>query len=157
MIFPSNAPSETDATSQQFTPPSKRQRMKHALYRTWHTLFPTLHHFWDKSFLGKIVALFAAPAVMALTITLPVVVTPYTGEGSTEKLPIAGSGSVDSRLIDFEEEGVEVERALIAEEEVVEEMHELKYNKWLMAAQCAFGPLWCVAVLFGKFIAVRGV
>jgi len=27
-------------------------------------------------------------------------------------------------------------------------LHELKYNKWLMAAQCAFGPLWCVAVLF---------
>ena len=154
-IFPSTTPSETDTASRQFTPPSKRQRVKHALYRTWHTLFPTLHHFWDKSFLGKVVALFAAPAVMALTITLPVVVTPYTAEGSTEKLPTIGSGSPDSRLIDFEEEGVEGERALIAEDELVEELHELKYNKWLMAAQCAFGPLWCVAVLFGKFITVR--
>ena len=154
MIFPSNTPSETDTASHQFTPPSKRQRVGHTLYRTWHTLFPTLHHFWDKSFLGKIVALFAAPAVMALTITLPVVVTPYTGEGSTEKLPTVESGSVDSRLIDFEEEGVEGERALIAEEELVEELDELEYNKWLMAAQCTFGPLWCVAVLFGKFAAV---
>lgn len=91
---------------------------------------------------------------MALTITLPVVVTPYTGEGSTEKLPMVGSGSVDSRLIDFEEEGVEGERALIAEEELVEELHELEYNKWLMAAQCALGPLWCVAVLFGEFATI---
>ena len=157
MIFPSNVPSETDTSSHRFTPPSKRQRVKHALYRTWHTLFPTLHHFWDKSFLGKIVALFAAPAVMALTITLPVVVTPYTAERSVEKLPTVDAGSRDSRLIDFEEEGVEEGRALIAEEEVVEELHELKYNKWLMAAQCIFGPLWCVAVLFGKFIPACGV
>jgi len=91
---------------------------------------------------------------MTLTITLPVVVTPYSAERSAEKLPTVGAGSVDSRLIDFEEEGVEVERALIAEEEVVDELHELKYNKWLMAAQCTFGPLWCVAVLFGESIPV---
>ena len=157
MAFPSNVPSETDTASHQFTPPSKRQRAKHALYRTWHTLFPTLHHFWGKTLLGKIVALFAAPAVMALTITLPVVVTPYAPERSIEKPPTADSASADSRLIDFEEEGVEAARALIAEEEVVEEMHELKYNKWLMAAQCTFGPLWCVAVLFGKSVPTRSV
>ena len=152
MMYPSNVPSETDTSSHRFTPPLKRHGVRHALYRTWHTLFPTLHHFWDKSFLGKIVALFAAPAVMALTITLPVVVTPYAPERPAEKPPTIGDGSRDSRLVDFEEEGVEGERALIAEEEVVEEMHELEYNKWLMAAQCIFGPLWCVAVLFGKFI-----
>lgn len=94
---------------------------------------------------------------MALTITLPVVVTPYTAERSVEKPPTVDAGSRDSRLIDFEEEGVEEGRALIAEEEVVEELHELKYNKWLMAAQCMFGPLWCVAVLFGEFIPACGV
>ena len=87
---------------------------------------------------------------MALTITLPVVVTPLVTEKSVEKPPAVMPGSPDSRLIDFEEEGVEVERALIAEEETVEELHELKYNKWLMAAQCIFGPLWCVVVLFGE-------
>jgi sodium/potassium/calcium exchanger 6 len=100
--------------------------------------------------MGKVVSLFAAPAVMALTITLPVVVTPYIAENSAEKLPGVLTGTTDSRLIDFEEEGVEVERALIAEEETVEEMQELRYNKWLMATQCIFGPLWCVAVLFGE-------
>ena len=146
VIFPSNLPSETDAASHQFTPPSKPQIVKDVLYRVWHVLFPTLHHFWDKSFVGKTAALFAAPAVMALTITLPVVVTPYVAENSAEKRT---TGTVDSRLIDFEEEGVEVERALIAEEETMEELHELKYNKWLMATQCIFGLLWCVAVLFG--------
>ena len=107
--------------------------------------------------MGKIVALFAAPAVMALTITLPVVVTPYRAEKSMEKLPTVGARSVDSRLVDFEEEGVEVGRALIAEQETVEELHELKYNKWLMAAQCVFGPLWCVAILFGKSVPASGV
>jgi sodium/potassium/calcium exchanger 6 len=93
---------------------------------------------------------------MALTITLPVVVTPLITEESAEKSPVTVAGSVDSRLIDFEEEGVEVERALIAEEETVEELHELKYNKWLMAAQCIFGPLWCVVVLFSKFFLIYG-
>lgn len=157
MMFSADLPSETDVSSHRFTPPLKRQGVGRALYRTWHTLFPTLHHFWDKSFLGKIVALFAAPAVMALTITLPVVVTPYAPQGPIEKPPTIGAGSRDSRLVDFEEEGVEGERALIAEEEVVEELHELEYNKWLMAAQCIFGPLWCVAVLFGEFIPACGV
>ena len=152
MIFPSNPPSETDASSHRFTPPSKRQRVKHVLYRVWHTLFPTLHHFWGKTLMGKVVSLFAAPAVMTLTVTLPVVVTPLEPEESVEKLPETAEGSTDSRLIDFEEEGVEVERALIAEEETAKELRELKYNKWLMAAQCIFGPLWCVAVLFGKIL-----
>lgn len=150
MIFPSNPASETDTASHRFTPPSKPQRVKHVLYRIWHVLFPTLHHFWDKTFVGKIVSLFAAPAVTALTITLPVVVTPFMVEDSVEKLATIGAESADPRLVDFEEEGVETERALIAEEETVEGLHEFDYNKWLTATQCVFGPLWCVAVLFGK-------
>ncbi|OSX57746.1 hypothetical protein POSPLADRAFT_1049946 [Postia placenta MAD-698-R-SB12] len=96
------------------------------------------------SFLGKIAAVLAAPAVMALTLTLPVVVTAYH-DSSREREKLHGGGS-ENRLIDFEEEGVE--RALIAEDEVEEEMHELKYNKWLMAVQCTLGPLFCVAILF---------
>lgn len=85
--------------------------------------------------------MFAAPAVLALTITLPVVVTPYDSPYVHEKTVVPDSG-----LNSFEEEGIE--RALIAEEEVEEEIHELHYNKWLMAAQCALGPLFCVSVLF---------
>ena len=43
-----------------------------------------------------------------------------------------------------------MERALIAEEEVAEEMHAnpLEFNKWLMGVQCVLGPMFCVGVLF---------
>jgi sodium/potassium/calcium exchanger 6 len=96
--------------------------------------------------LGKIASIFAAPALLALTLTLPVMVTPYENPYSHEEKTQGSEG----RLVDFEEEGIE--RALIAEEEVQEDMHEMKFNKWLMAAQCALGPLFCVWVLFGAFV-----
>jgi sodium/potassium/calcium exchanger 6 len=108
-----------------------------------HTLFPTLHRFREQSLLGQIACLFAAPAVSLLTLTLPVVVTPYQNSNQgREKLH-----NMDARLVDFEEEGIE--RVLIAEEEVEENLHEMSFNKWLMAAQCIFGSLFCVGVLFG--------
>ena len=81
---------------------------------------------------------------MLLTLTLPVVVTPYES-AHTPREKMLGS---DPNLIDFEEEGVE--RVLIAEEEVQEDMHGMGFNKWLTAAQCTFGPLFCVGVLFSK-------
>jgi len=138
------SPTETDAESQHYTPPTTRQRVLHVLARACHILFPTLRCWNEKTLIGKVVSLFAAPAVMLLTLTLPVVVTPYSGsECEFEKSPGA-----DARLIDFEEEGMEIERALIAEDEVEEELHELKFNKWLMAVQCALGPLFCAGVLF---------
>ncbi|OCH95399.1 hypothetical protein OBBRIDRAFT_745596 [Obba rivulosa] len=130
---------ETESQRSHFVPPTRRQRITRAIARTFHTLFPTLHHFRSKTFLGKVASILAAPAVMALTLTLPVVVTEYEGVHSSEK-------PGNDRLIEFEEEGVE--RTLIAEEVVEEEMHELKFNKWLMAVQCTLGPLFCVAILF---------
>jgi hypothetical protein len=133
--------SDGDTESQIYTPPSRRQRAVYILGRIYHTLFPTLHHFTSKSVLGQIASVFAAPAVMLLTLTLPVVVTPYE---PAHVAPEKTSG--DGRLIDFEEEGIE--RALIAEEEVQEGMHDMTFNKWLMAAQSTCGPLFCVGVLF---------
>lgn len=130
--------------------PSKRQRAKSAIVRAWHTLFPTLHHFTEKSVLGMVAALFAVPAVFCLTITLPVVVTPREENEVVEpgKHVEAAEANVPQlgNLIDFEEDGAE--RPLIAEEEVEEELRELDFNKWLMATQCICGPLFCVAVLF---------
>lgn len=147
---------------------SKRKRVWRRLGKIFHILFPTLHDFKSKSFLGKIAALFAAPAVLALTLTLPVVITSYDGPSEAEEkllnvnssaASIHGDGNgygvgsmvatADGRLVDFEEEGVE--RTLVAEEEVELELHELKFNKWLMAVQCVFGPMFCIAVLFGEF------
>jgi sodium/potassium/calcium exchanger 6 len=142
--------SDGDTESQIYSPLSHRQRVLYILGRTYHTLFPTLHHFRSKSVLGQIASVFAAPAVMLLTLTLPVVVTPY---GSIHVSPEKTSG--DGRLIDFEEEGIE--RALIAEEEVQENMHVMTFNKWLMAAQCTFGPLFCVGVLFSTCVDLSNI
>ena len=142
---------ETDAESQTYVSDTPKARAMGVLAHVGHILFPTLHNFGTKSFLGKIAAVFAAPAVMVLTLTLPVVVTSYEDPGASEKKKHAqaSAGASESRLIDFEEEGVE--RTLIAEEEVEEGMHELQFNKWLMAVQCCLGPLFCVAVLLGEY------
>ncbi|KAF9236262.1 Sodium/calcium exchanger protein-domain-containing protein [Melanogaster broomeanus] len=139
------SPSESDASTEveRRITPTRGQRLWHVLARTWHILFPSLHHFRSKPITGQIVALFAAPAVMALTLTLPVVVIPYGHDGAhEEKIHQAH----ETRLVDFEEEGVE--RALMAENEVQKDLHEVNFNKWLMAAQCVLGPLFCVGVLF---------
>lgn len=131
--------------------PSKDQRAKSAFVRALHILFPTLHHFTEKSVLGMIAALFAVPAVLALTLTLPVVVTPRGETEEGEKGP--PTELVDANipqlgnLIDFEEDGVE--RPLVAEETLEEELSELDFNKWLMAVQCVLGPMFAVAVLLG--------
>jgi sodium/potassium/calcium exchanger 6 len=115
----------------------------HVVQRVNHRLFPSLHSFRSKTVLGQIASVFAAPAVMLLTLTLPVVVTPYQStHHPREKTP-----GEEGNLIDFEEEGIE--RILIAEEEVEEELHGMTYSKWLTAAQCTFGPLFCAMVLFG--------
>ncbi|KAI0084140.1 Sodium/calcium exchanger protein-domain-containing protein [Irpex rosettiformis] len=138
---PSTVYPDTDTEVDTYLPPPKSQRVWRTFSQIYHVLFPTLHNFRSKSTLGMIAALFAAPAVLALTLTLPVVVTVRDGLS----MPIEKPENVE-RLVDFEEEGVA--RTLIAEDEVEEEMHELQYNKWLMAVQCALGPLFCVAILF---------
>jgi solute carrier family 24 (sodium/potassium/calcium exchanger), member 6 len=134
--------SDSDAESQQGLPLTWWRLILSTFTLAFGTLCPSLHHFRSKSLLGKVVSIFAVPAVMALTLTLPVVVIPYESHHISREKAFAGEG----RLIDFEEEGIE--RALIAEEEVQEELHELAFNKWLMAVQCICGPLFCVGVLF---------
>lgn len=136
------APTLPVTEDEEQIPPTWSQRLFHGLARTWHILFPSLHQFQSKTLAGKIVSLLAVPAIMALTITLPVVITPYGNDGShEEKIDQYGTP-----LPEFEEEGVE--RALIAEHEVQEDLHEAGFNKWLTAVQCIFGPLFCVTVLF---------
>ncbi|KAH7884503.1 Sodium/calcium exchanger protein-domain-containing protein [Phlebopus sp. FC_14] len=140
------SPTDSDASTdvEIYIPPTRHQRLCTILARTWHILFPSLHHFWSKPLLGKTASLLAAPAVMALTLTLPVVVIPYANHRLQEEKMRNGGG--EPRLVDFEEEGVE--RTLIAEQEIQRDLHEMKFNKWLMAAQCVLGPLFCVGVLF---------
>ncbi|CAA7267160.1 unnamed protein product [Cyclocybe aegerita] len=141
---PSATISDVDTEEQLYTPPTKRQRVWRALGSTLHTLFPTFHEISKQSFASQIACILAAPAVLCLTLTLPVVVTPHENTlGSREK-----NANPEARLVDFEEEGTE--RILIAEEEVEENIHELTFNKWLTATQCVLGPLFCVEVLFGS-------
>ncbi|KAK0204795.1 Sodium/calcium exchanger protein-domain-containing protein [Desarmillaria ectypa] len=142
--FPSIARtiSDTETDSQTYVSSSPRHGMFYILGEIYHTLFPSLHRFRSQSVLGKVASVFAAPAVMMLTLTLPVVVTPY----SHSHHPLEKTLGSDRDLIDFEEEGIE--RVLIAEEEVQEDMHGVAFNKWLTATQCVLGPLFCVGVLF---------
>ena len=140
--IPASPRSDTNSDIVHHRTVTSRQSVRLALTHTSHILFPTMHELKTKSLLGKIAGVFAAPAVFVLTITLPVVVRPYDGFGDRyEKAP-----STANTLTTFEEDGIE--RTLAAEEAVLGEMHELKFNKWLMAVQCAFGPLFCTAVLF---------
>jgi len=111
--------SDGDTESQNFQPTTRRQRLLNIVASTCHTLFPSLQHFQSKTVLGQIASVFAAPAVLLLTLTLPVVVTPYQcAHHSREKTSREGEEE-EGNLIDFEEEGIE--RVLIAEEEVQEE------------------------------------
>ncbi|KAG7089623.1 hypothetical protein E1B28_011289 [Marasmius oreades] len=140
---------ETDSESQLHSnqQPTRWRRIKYVLSSIYHTLFPSLHHFKNQSVLGKIVAVFAAPAVTMLTLTLPVVVTPYEySRVPGREKPVTREDGNSHNLIGFEEEGVE--RVLVAEEDVQEEMHGVEFNKWLTAVQCMLGPIFSVGVLF---------
>ena len=133
---PASPRSETNGELANHTRPTRRQRIRCALSHASHILFPTLHEFYAKSLVGKVAAVFATPAVFLLTITLPVVVRSYDSTVRHEKTP-----SIVHAL--STEDGIE--RTLVAEEEVTE---DLQFNKWLMAVQCVFGPVFCAAVLF---------
>ena len=143
------SPSDAETEEELFIPPTKRQRLWGTTKQILHTLFPTLHHFCKQSTLGKIASLLAAPAVMLLTLTLPVVVTRYENSHRSVEKPFSDG---DAQLVGFEEEGVE--RALIAEEEVEKDLHDLIFNKWLMAVQCVLGPLFCAGVLCSKSLLI---
>lgn len=141
---PAVSASDLDSEEQLYTPLTRSQRIWAGFRRALHLVFPTLHNFREQSIVGKIACIFATPAVLALTLTLPVVMTPYVNpRASPEKLY-----NGDARLVDFEEEGME--RVLIAEEEVEENLHDLEFSKWLCATQCILGPSFCAQVLFGK-------
>lgn len=141
---PSTTVSDVESDEQLYTPLTKRQRIWATLGKVYHILFPTLHNFRQQSRLTQMACILAAPAVLCLTVTLPVVVTPYNNlHSSYEKI------YRDTPLVDFEEEGIE--RTLIAEQEMEENIYELSFSKWLTAVQCVLGPQFCVQVLFGRF------
>ncbi|KAI0033562.1 Sodium/calcium exchanger protein-domain-containing protein [Vararia minispora EC-137] len=139
---PASPDTPTISESRQASKPSQRRRILRIIGYAWHILFPTFHDFRDKSILGKIAAIFAAPAVFALTLTLPVIVIPYDAAHSHYEKSMSTTDS----LIAIAEGATEC--ALLAEEDIQEEMNHISFNKWLMAAQCTLGPLFAIGVLF---------
>ncbi|KAG8908711.1 hypothetical protein FRC01_007275 [Tulasnella sp. 417] len=78
-------------------PPSWTRRV---LSEVGHTLFPTLHNLTapNKSWFGRIAAVFAAPAVLVLTLSLPVVIV-SDDEDEDEDKPFVPEGQlVDIRI-----------------------------------------------------------
>lgn len=129
-----------------------QSRWKTILYQVVHTLFPSLVDLPKRPWLWKIVAVCSAPAIFALTLTLPVVVNdpvpePNSGEsGDGRERPATPT----HLLIDYE--GSEVEEEIMqAHMEAEEHMHDVHFNKWLTAVQCALSPVFCVSVLFCKW------
>lgn len=51
-----------------------------------HALFPSLHRFWNKSFLSKVTSIVSIPAILLLNLTLPVVDESMTEEDLIEEL-----------------------------------------------------------------------
>ncbi|KAF8510772.1 Sodium/calcium exchanger protein-domain-containing protein [Gautieria morchelliformis] len=123
-------------------PPTRWQGMLRTLRETSLVLFPHLHHFSNKSITSILVAIFATPGVLALTITSPVVIT-ASGEPHVPR----PDDTTEDRLIEFEEDGIE--RVLVAEDELKEELYDTQFSKWLTALQCALSPGLCVLLLLG--------
>lgn len=128
------------------TPITRWQLIKRRVQPYFHTLFPHLQNISKKSVLSVLVAIFATPGVLALTITLPVVITSYENPSECP----AANDTMNGRLVDFEEEGVE--RVLVAEDELKEDLDEGTYHKWLTAVQCILGPLFCMSIIIGMCI-----
>jgi sodium/potassium/calcium exchanger 6 len=115
---------------------------KLVLRQVMHTLFPSLVDLSSRPWLWKLVAVCSAPAIFALTLTLPVVVS--QPESNSED---GARGPATPMLIDYEESDVEDE-ILQARMEAEEHIHDVHFNKWLTAIQCALSPVFCVSVLF---------
>ncbi|KIJ52641.1 hypothetical protein M422DRAFT_26210 [Sphaerobolus stellatus SS14] len=127
-----------------YRPPTFWQRIQHTIYRISQIIFPHLHNFSHKSIASIFVGIFATPGVLALTLTIPVVTTSME-EGVHLRSPV--DDTINTHLLDFEEDGVE--RVLVAEDELKDELYGGAYHKWLTAFQCAIGPIFCVSMVMG--------
>jgi sodium/potassium/calcium exchanger 6 len=187
----------------------KRDRVRHAVHDTIHILFPALQGFEHKSLTGKILGVFASPAIFALTLTLPVVddeaegcslnkggivlsddlpsdldletaratsniqnddskhFAAHAGAGLHHLILDAGMPSSASGVqhdyhhqTDYFDQGTYAPEDTQApgtspdsdgrsvESQQHSDNHALLFNKYLTAAQCVFGPLFCSSVFF---------
>ncbi|EIW83896.1 hypothetical protein CONPUDRAFT_163158 [Coniophora puteana RWD-64-598 SS2] len=199
-----------------------REQIVYALKGTYRVLCPSLQRLRHKTLIAQAASILAAPAMLALTLTLPVVVLPPAHELHEKPAPGApqlpddadmrltappradgsppgdieqqqprphlhrrsrsqrshlgvpgspvsgrsgGTGNASASGREYgayadEAEEIEAERAMLADaEEAMAHahergvdgemvMHEGQFNRWLVAAQCTCGPLFCLVVLF---------
>ncbi|CAE6516023.1 unnamed protein product [Rhizoctonia solani] len=147
-IFSPNSPSHgagPAAPHKLFVPDDAQvqPRWKRILRQVMHTLFPSLVDLSSRPWLWKIVAVCSAPAIFALTLTLPVVVNDPDSEFKSEE----GAERPVTPLVDYDESDVEDEM-MQARAEAEEHVLDVHFNKWLTAVQCALSPVFCVSVLF---------
>lgn len=112
---------------------------KYRIQATYHALFPTLRDFGEKSYIGRVIGLFSVPAVLVLTLTLPVV------EG-TDMAP-EGGVSLPTHMDEPLQPSLSI--SMSPKEVITVETEASRFSPALTAAQCVFGPAFCVAFVFG--------
>ncbi|KAG8908491.1 hypothetical protein FRB99_005849 [Tulasnella sp. 403] len=151
-----------ESTKRRWTPFAHYPSLSNVLS----TLFPTLLQFTssNRSFIGRIISILAAPAVLLLTLSLPVVIV-SNDEGERLKKetqveihmepadPEAYGNNFAERIQPATEE--ELERDAESEvssimNDLEKEMHPEGFAKWLLATQCIAGPLFVTAALFSR-------
>ncbi|KAI5810172.1 sodium/calcium exchanger protein [Peziza echinospora] len=117
----------------------------------WAKLFPTLQGFWDKTALDKLMALTAVPSVFILTITLPVVEDCHDSEPDP-KIPPTSADAATPLLIDAEPQVLPLRMDAENSPPVDPQAKAPSgWNRWLLAVQCIFAPVFVALVLFGEF------
>lgn len=138
----------------------------------FHTLFPSLQGFRHKSILGMGLAILSVPAILMLTLTLPVI-----DDGRGDEGLVALPGGEDEPLADATGTDSEYDEDHLVNREISSELHHLvengyphrrgsglddasscsdceeedncmAFNPTLTAAQCVFGPVVCGYLVF---------
>ncbi|KAF8606629.1 hypothetical protein BDV93DRAFT_350736 [Ceratobasidium sp. AG-I] len=150
-LFSPTDSTNTPAPRKLFVPEERTEAgWKTVLRSVAHTLFPSLVDLGSRPWLWKIIAVCSAPAIFALTLTLPVVVDERETDTSVlavEEVRRPGTPSLEAQLIEYDESDAE-EDLIQAQMEAEEHVHDMHFNKWLTATQCALSPVFCISVLF---------
>ncbi|KAK6509021.1 hypothetical protein TWF481_003787 [Arthrobotrys musiformis] len=111
------------------------------------TLFPTLYTFNEKNFWGKILAIFSAPPIFLLTITLPIVEVPEeSGSRPPSRKPSNGGSVLPSPASTVPTVNFDFQPAWMKDND-----EPVDWNRWLVATQCITAPIFIVlAVCAGQ-------
>jgi hypothetical protein len=114
----------------------------HVLYIT---LFPTLHEFSTKTWLGKVVAVIAVPAVFCLTVTLPVVdMGTATFEAETKAHSVAATPATVRSSVPNGAPQIIAPKSPSVDSVPVARV----WNRWLAGVQCILAPVFLTFILF---------